>query len=244
MAEWKLGYERERPPRWRESLKLESIEASRWKKEVFFRSPLRHRWSLLFFFFSSFFFFFFFGELAGRMLGEAGLEKCGTRWRWSKGADERISNRQVQRRSCTPHQVSMETWHSLSGFSSFSSCSSFSSLLWLLFLSPRFSLVRAHRHRRAGSPEDRPRLQRTIFPRYFLQTEGKNYLVSQKTDTRCSPWFSIPKFLFSPRRRFSFGLSRSSPSFDPLPNDRTDRQSLTRVNTLASARILRLFNCI
>ena len=72
-----------------------------------------------------------------------------------------------------PHQVSMETWHSLSGFSSFSSCSSFSSLLWLLSLflslslslSPAVFTPRAHRHRRIAA--SRQRIGLAFKERYF-----------------------------------------------------------------------------
>lgn len=48
--------------------RLESIGASRWKKEVFQIATPPSMTSL-----------FFFGELTGKMLGEAGLEKCGAR---------------------------------------------------------------------------------------------------------------------------------------------------------------------
>ena len=114
-----------------------------------------------------------------------------------------------------PHQVSMETWHSLSGFSSFSSCSSFSSLLWLLslFLSLSLSLPRRFHSPRASAPqdrrvasEDRPRLQRTIFPVIFLKPKGK--IIWFRGNWYCSPG----QFLFSsfilPWRRFSFRYLR------------------------------------
>ena len=103
-----------------------------------------------------------------------------------------------------PHQVSMETWHSLSGFSSFSSCSSFSSLLWLLSLFLSLSLSPSPfslpaRIGTAGSPR---RVRGSASPskndisRYFPQTEGKNYLVSRKLILQPRP-VSIFKFYFA-----------------------------------------------
>lgn len=138
--------------------RLESIEASRWKKEVFFRSPLRHRWL----------FSLSFSACVGWTSGEnARRGRVGKMWntltleQGSRREDIEPTSPEAE----LPHQVSMETWHSLSGFSSFSSCSSFSSLLCLFFLSLSLSILpfssfslspHRHRHRRIGLASKEP----------------------------------------------------------------------------------------